>query len=89
MRLICFQEIVSPVACRSEAGTRAIRLTDDGQVRRDLSCRPNPAGKSNTNEKVQIFSAMLGEQIDGGNYEAAMRVLERWWTSASGPGLRI
>jgi len=39
------------------------------------------------NEKVQIFSAIAREQIDGGNYEAACAVLERWWTLGEWPRL--
>ena len=40
-----------------------------------------------TAEEVQVYCAVAREQIDGGNYEAACAVLERWWTFSEMPRL--
>ncbi len=40
-----------------------------------------------TAEEIQIYCAVAREQIDGGNYEAACAVLERWWTFGEWPKL--
>lgn len=40
-----------------------------------------------TAEEIQIYCAVAREQIDGGNYEAACAVLQRWWKFGEWPKL--
>lgn len=39
------------------------------------------------NERVQVYCAISRDQIDAGNYLAASRVLEPWWSFGSWPAL--
>lgn len=45
------------------------------------SSRPTPA------EEVQVFCIVAREQIEAGNYEAALAVLQRWWKLGEWPQL--
>jgi TolB-like protein/Tfp pilus assembly protein PilF len=39
------------------------------------------------NEQVQVYCAIVREQVDIGNYEAACRILESWWVFGNWPSL--
>ena len=40
-----------------------------------------------SNEQIQVYCAIVREQIDAGNYEAACEILRPWWSFGSWPRL--
>ncbi len=54
-----------------------------------LSALPGlvPSLELTLSEQVQVYCAIVREQIDVGNYEAACRVLEPWWSFGNWPKL--
>ena len=46
-----------------------------------------PSLELTLSEQVQVYCAIVREQIDIGNYEAACRVLEPWWSFGNWPKL--